>query len=302
MTRRTALSALAAGLGVGGLAASTGCVGSSNASRASPGGDSVSVLAAGSLARVFDERLRPLAGDGVDLDLEFHGSAACARLVREGLRDPDVLVLADPALFEGIAERYTAVATNELVVAHAGDTVGGRAVARAEFPLDPVLERELRWGRTDPDADPLGYRTLFALRLAERARGRPYPEALASSRLFPEAELLAVFEAGALDAAVVYRNMALDHGVSHRVLPASVNLGSPARAEAYARETYELPDGTVVRGSPIRYGAVARRESAAVAAVFDAVVAGAWTGDAFGTPPSYPRVESVGSPGSDTPA
>jgi molybdate/tungstate transport system substrate-binding protein len=288
LTRRAALSGLGASVGTGALAGVAGCTGSA-------AGESVSVLAAGSLARAFDDRLRPLVDTGVDLELEFHGSAACARLVREGLRDPDVLVLADPALFDDIAERYTAVATNEVVVAHANDTTGGQAIAAANCPFDPLLARDLRWGRTDPDADPLGYRTLFALRLAERSRGRSYPAALASSRLFPETELLSVFEAGELDAAVVYRNMAMDHGIAFRSLPPTINLGSPAHAETYARETYELPDETIVRGSPISYGAAARDERPAVTAVFDAVTNGGWTGDAFGTPETYPRVEPVES-------
>ncbi len=250
------------------------------------------MLAAGSLARAVEERLRPAVD--APLDTEFRGSAVCARLVRDGLRDPDVLVLADPVLFGGLAERYTAFATNEVVVAYHPDTAGGRAVRDAECPFDPLLDRDFRWGRTDPDADPLGYRTLFALRLAEQRWGRPYPDALAPGQLFPEAELLAVFETGELDAAVVYRNMAVDHGVPFRSLPPAVNLGSPAHADAYAGESYELPDGTVVRGAPIRYGAVARRSDPAVASVFETVVDAEWAGDALAVPASYPSEERLG--------
>ncbi|MFC7071200.1 substrate-binding domain-containing protein [Halobaculum lipolyticum] len=287
-TRRATLSALAGAVGVAGVA---GVVGT----RGGPGGDaaeSVSLLAAGSLARAVDRRLRPRLD--ADVDAEFHGSAVCARLVGDGLRDPDVLVLADPALFAGLAEQYTAFATNELVVAYDPERPGGRAVRDADRPFDALLDRDLRWGRTDPDADPLGYRTLFSLRLAADLWGRPYQEALAPGQLFPEAELLAVFESGELDAAVVYRNMAIDHGVAFRSLPPAVNLGAPAHAAAYAEESYELPDGTVVRGTPVEYGAVARRSDPAVESVFGTLVGGDWTGDAFGVPASYPVETSVG--------
>ncbi|WP_284012140.1 extracellular solute-binding protein [Halobaculum litoreum] len=282
VTRRAVL----AGTGAVGLAGATGCVGRTDR-------ESVSVLAAGSLARAFDERLRPRVD--APLELEFHGSAVCARLVAEGLRDPDVLVLADPALFAGLADRYTAFATNEVVVAYDPARPGGRAVRDSARPFDPFLDRDLPWGRTDPDADPLGYRTVFALRLAASLWGRPYATALDAGRVIPEAELLAVFAAGELDAAVVYRNMALDHGVAYRRLPPTVNLGSPAHAAAYADHRYELPDGTTVVGAPVSYGAVARRDDPAVAAAFRTLVAGEWTGDAFGVPATYPRVEPVAS-------
>lgn len=292
-TRRDVLSTLGGAVSVAGLGSVTGCLGAPAAESST-----VSLLAAGSLARAVEERLRPdIAArnpdTAVDLTTEFRGSAVCARLVKEGLRDPDVLALADPVLFDGIARRYTAFATNELVVAYDPTTPGGRAVRDAERPFDPLLDRSLRWGRTDPDADPLGYRTVFALSLAERRWGRSYPRALAPDQVFPEAELLPVFETGELDAAVVYRNMAVDHDVAFRSLPPAIHLGSPDHADAYARESYELRDGTVVRGAPIRYGAVARRSDPSVAAVFDTLVDTAWAGDAFRVPSSYPREHAV---------
>ncbi|WP_277553769.1 extracellular solute-binding protein [Halobaculum limi] len=292
-TRRDVLSTLGRAASVASVVSVTGCLGSRAGE--SP---TVSVLAAGSLARAVEERLRPEVEThhpdlDVDLTTEFRGSAVCARLVRDGLRDPDVLALADPALFDGITRRYTAFATNELVVAYDPTTPGGRAVRDADRAFDPLLDRSLRWGRTDPDADPLGYRTLFALSLAERRWGRPYPRALAPNQVFPEAELLPVFETGELDAAVVYRNMAVDHDVSFRSLPPAIHLGAPAHADTYAHESYELPDGTVVHGTPIRYGAVTRRSAPSVDAVFDTLVDTGWMGDAFGVPASYPREESV---------
>lgn len=294
-TRRAALATLGGALGVataGCVAGGRGASESGERSRTS-GGDAVSLLAAGSLARALDERLRPAVD--ARLSLETRGSAACAALVRDGLRDPDVLALADPALFAGLARRYTAFATNALVVAYDPDSAGGRAVRDADRAFDPLLDRDLRLGRTDPDADPLGYRTLFALRLAAARWDRPYPDALDPGQLFPETQLLRTFETGALDAAVVYRNMAVDHDVPFRELPPAVDLSSPAHAEAYARETYTLPDGQVVRGAAISYGAALRRPSPAARGVFDALVGAGWTEGALSVPESYPRVEATGS-------
>lgn len=281
-TRRAALAAGAAGTAcLAGLGALAGDDRS--------GGGSVSVLAAGSLQRALDTRFHGRVD--AQVALESHGSAACARMVREGLRDPDVLALADPALFAGLTERYTAFATNALVVAYAPDTAAGRRVRDAKRALDPILDSDTRWGRTDPDADPLGYRTLFALELARERWNRPYPGALAPEQVFPETDLVGVFEAGALDAAVVYRNMAVDHGVPFRALPPAVNLSAPRFADRYREYAYTLPGGRTVRGAPISYGAALRTDRPAARAVFGALTEGEWLGTGFEVPASYPTVE-----------
>ena len=270
--------ALAGGAAVAGTLAA-GCAGRDD--------DSVSVLAAGSLQRALDVRFREEVD--VDLSVETRGSAACARLVAEGLREPDLLVLADPVLFEGLADRYTAFAANSLVVAHAGTPVG-RRVGDAPVPLDPLFADEARLARTDPDADPLGYRTLFALALAAERWEREYPALLSPDQLVPETELLALVETGSVDAAVAYRNMAVDHGVSFRPLPPRVNLAVPRLADHYATQSYELPSGQVVRGKPITYGAALLGERPATGAVFEALVAGDWLGGSFRVPESLPVV------------
>lgn len=279
-TRRGVLAAGLAGLGATSL---SGCL--------SRGSSGVSVLAAGSLHRALDSRLRDDVG--VDVSLESRGSAACARMVHEGLRDPDLLVLADPALFTGLTDVYTSFATNALVVAYDPTTAGGRAVRDVERPYDALLDASVRLGRTDPDADPLGYRTLFSLGIAESLWGRPYTAALDPGQLFPETDLLATFETGSLDAAVVYRNMAVDHGVPFRELPPALDLSTPAEAERYASQTYELPSGQAVRGSPIEYGVTMRGQGSVVESVFETLVAGGWLGDGFEVPSTYPSVTTL---------
>lgn len=284
-TRREALAAGLAGVGALSLA---GCL-------SSPDASGVSVLAAGSLQVALEERFRDRVD--VDLTLEARGSAACARMVREGIRDPDVLALADPKLFAGLAERYTAFATNALVVAYNPESDGG-AIADAARAYDPLLDADLRLGRTDPDTDPLGYRTLFSLGLAEDHWGRPYTDALDRSQILQETALLSAFETGALDAAITYRNMAVDHDVPFRELPPELNLSAPKFAETYASQSYETPDGRTVRGAPISYGATARSEDAAVAEVFDELVAAEWLGTGFTVPQSYPTAADVNPGGS----
>jgi molybdate/tungstate transport system substrate-binding protein len=286
VTRRAALAG-----GVAGLAGLAGCVGTLGG-----GPTPVSLLAAGSLNDALEHGLRPRVD--APLRVEARGSAAVARLVAEGQKDPDVVSLADVALFDGplrpdwVAE----FATNSLVVAYDPDGPGGRRVAEAGADgwYRALLRDDVALGRTDPDLDPLGYRTLFALDLAADHYGTDADLRAAIPRrdqVYPETQLIGQFETGAVDAAVTYRSMAVARGYDHVDLPPEVNLGDPAMADRYATTAYELPTGRVVRGAPVRYGSTVRRRSPTVDRVFRAHVTGDYLTDfGFGVPTDYPRL------------
>lgn len=218
-------------------AGGTTAVGLGAASLVLDGGGAPTALVAGSLQSV--------ASRVPGANVEAHGSVACRRYVLDGLRDPDALALADSVLFEAIHDRPWLFATNALVVAANPD---------ADLPDDwqAVLAGDYDVGMTDPDQDPLGYRTVLALRLSEFDAD----EVLASVSAFPETSLLRTLEAGGLDAAFCYRNMAVDHDLPSYDLPAAVDFSDPSRADHYATVSYDLGDRTV-QGAPIRYGAAA---------------------------------------------
>ncbi|ELZ23623.1 sulfate/thiosulfate/molybdate ABC transporter substrate-binding protein [Halosimplex carlsbadense 2-9-1] len=302
-TRRGFLTALG-GAGATTVAAGvSGCVGSMGSAAGTDGSDSsgsdgdsgggrpISVLAAGSLQLAFSEGFRAAVDRPVQV--EAHGSVTVARLVAEGRRDPDVVALADTALFDRVlpAEWHAEFATNALVVAHT-DSDAGRRVAEADRWFDPVADGAASLGRTDPDLDPLGYRTLFALDLASEYYDRPgLGDALVDPRqVYPETSLLSRFETGDLDAAVVYRSMAEDRGYDYVDLPAEIDLSDPDHAEAYGAVSYDLPDGETVRGAPITYGAVAREDGDRVAETFETLVGGEYLGDhGFVVPEGFPE-------------
>ncbi|WP_240148935.1 substrate-binding domain-containing protein [Halorubellus sp. JP-L1] len=294
-TRRSRRGFLAATAGTLASTAVAGCIGG--------GREPVEVLAAGSLQAAVDDGLRDALDDPIAL--EARGSAAAARLVADGQRDPDVLALADPSLFDRLLDSPwdATFATNALCVATA-DTPGGRAVSNAADRedadwYDPVLDGTAALGRTDPDLDPLGYRTLFALELAADADDHPglSEGVLSPDQLYPETALLSQFETGALDAAVVYESMAADRGYEFVDLPPAVDLSDPDRADAYATATYRLPDGVVVAGDVVEYAAALRSpDDAAAERVFDALVDSATlSAHGFAVPESYPRYRSSAS-------
>lgn len=253
----------------------------------------VSMLVAGSLADAVEDGLR----EAVDppIRAEAHGSARVARLVDAGGKDPDIVSLADTDLFGRVlpVPWYASFATTSLVVAYTTETEGGRRVREAgpERWYDALRSPDVRLGRTDPDLDPLGYRTLFLFSLAAEHYGESglAADVLASEQVYPETQLLSQFETGGVDAAVVYRSVAEARGLEYVSLPTAVDLSDPGRADHYATVSYELPDGTVVEGGPIEYGTTMRRSTPTVRAVFEAHLTGEYlTEFGFETPDPYP--------------
>ncbi|MEF8974344.1 MAG: extracellular solute-binding protein [Haloarcula sp.] len=282
MARRTRRAVLAT-LGSG-ITATAGC--------GAFGRERVDVLVAGSLQKAASETLQ--SRTDVDLAVEARGSVQAARLVADGKRDPAIVALADPTLFDRVMDTawHAVVASNEMVLAYNPQTDGGTLVAEAEPWYDPLGGNGVSLGRTDPALDPLGYRTLFVLALAADYYDEPglADTVLSPDQTYPETQLLAQFETGAVHAAFVYRSMAMERDYPFREFPPAIHLGDPAHAEQYRTTSHELPNGTVISGDPIEYGAVRRDDHEATRTAFEAVLSGDWlVPHGFTVRQAYPR-------------
>jgi molybdate/tungstate transport system substrate-binding protein len=245
----------------------------------------VDVLYAGSLTAIMERSLgpdfeewsgRPFRGEG-------RGSTSGARLVADGVREPDVYVTADEATlsllerhWDGWAVRF---ARGELTVAYSADSRFRAALdsaARGQVAwYDVLLRTGFRFGRTDPELDPKGYRTLWMFELA----GRHYADRSLPGRLvqaspdrravFPEAHLAARLEGGQLDAGAFYVAEARSHGLRFIPLPPQINLGSGTEAELYGNLAYRTRSGETVRGGPITYSATVPRNAGDRAAAIE---------------------------------
>lgn len=252
------------------------------------------MLAAGSLAHTIENGLRPAVD--ATLEAEYRGSAEIARLVAADGPAPDIVSLADTALFDSPMDAawYGEFATNAMVVTYDANTAAGKRLAEAgpERWYEPVLAGEVTLGRTDPDVDPLGYRTLFVLELLDKRVDAEVDLRAAvadEADIYPETQLMSQFETGSVDAAVTYRNMAVERGYDYLDLPAAVDLGDPANADTYATTSYELPDGTVVEGGVISYGTTGDPGHPAVESVLRNHLSGTGlTEFGFGVPDRYP--------------
>ncbi|MBS1148997.1 MAG: ABC-type molybdate transport system, periplasmic component [Myxococcaceae bacterium] len=229
----------------------------------------VVIFHATSLSRAFGElkeryeRQHP----GVRVRLEPSGSQLAARKVSElGLR-ADLVVVADAAINDQLLVpawapwnlRFT---SNALVLAHLEHSRFTEEVT-AENWAEVVLRPQVRLARVDPDLAPLGYHTLLAWQLAERALGKPALaralQARADRIVFDEAELLGLLEARAVDYAFLYRSTAEDHRLKVTRLPDAYNLSAAALAGAYAEAEVEVrmklaTERQRLKGAPIVYG------------------------------------------------
>jgi molybdate/tungstate transport system substrate-binding protein len=233
----------------------------------------VRVLYAGSLVSLVEDGLAPrfTSETGVRLDGRPGGSVALAHLVLDRLQTPDVFISADPDVNRLLmgpgpgprASWFFLLARTALVIAYAPRSSFAPALRRAASGGPPwyrvLASPGFRLGRTDPELDPKGYRTLFLFRLAEGYYRTPglegeilgTPENV--SQVFPEEELVGRLESGQLDAGVFYLIEAREHHLPYIVLPDAVNLGNPAMAPIYAQATYAGSGGPIRRGSPILY-------------------------------------------------
>jgi molybdate/tungstate transport system substrate-binding protein len=231
---------------------------------------SLTLCNAGSLAAPLGAALAAFAGahPAVTPQQESAGSLDIVRRVTELGRPCDVLAVADfeimPALVvPAHAAWYVVFARNRLVIAHRPDSRHAPELADHHW-YDVLTRDDVAVGRSDPDADPAGYRALLAWRLAERHYAVPG----LAARLLAHAparyvrpksvELTALLQAGELDYVWAYASVAAEAHLAAIRLPPEIDLGDFARATDYAAVSVEVAGnqpGTrrTVYGLPILY-------------------------------------------------
>ncbi|MGQ0640144.1 MAG: extracellular solute-binding protein [Gemmatimonadaceae bacterium] len=231
--------------------------------------DRLVVFAAGSLARPLRAALDSFAAQTrTRVDLETAGSLETARKLTELGKIPDVIALADEEVFPQLlmphfTTWYTRFARNRMVIAY---TERSRyADSLSEGTWRAVLTRpDVAVGRSDPDLDPAGYRTLLTFQLAERH----YSDAGLAQRLLANAprrnmraksaELVALLQAGEQDYAWEYESVAQAAGLRYLTLPSAIDLSSDADSTFYAAASVRVlgaarGDTITMIARPIRY-------------------------------------------------
>jgi len=199
---------------------------------------------------------------------EAAGSRACARKIADLGRPCDVFGSADYTVINTLlipehAAWCIQFASNEMVVAYTESSRGADRVGPDTWRRI-LLEPDVAFGRSDPNADPCGYRAVLTVKLAEKHYKEPgLAEALlGKDRRYirpKETDLLALLEAGAIDYVFIYRSVSEQHKLRYVTLPDEVNLRARRLAKWYGTATVEIsgkkPGEVVVKqGEPMVYG------------------------------------------------
>jgi molybdate/tungstate transport system substrate-binding protein len=229
----------------------------------------LAVSSATTLAQPFRVALDSFAGhNGLRIEHESGGSLELARRLTELDQQPDLLALADVEVFPALlvpahADWYLTFARNRMVLAYT-ERSRGAAGLDARTWRRVLLSPGVEVARSDPDRDPMGYRTLLVFQLAERH----YGDGGLASRLTSAAplrhvrarssELVALLQAGEVDYAWTYESVARAGGLRYLALPPAVDLSSAADSATYAEVRVRVPGATrrdtvELRGAPIRY-------------------------------------------------
>ncbi|HIJ64720.1 MAG TPA: extracellular solute-binding protein [Candidatus Hydrogenedentes bacterium] len=228
------------------------------------------VFHAGSLSVPFAEIAEAFADEhpGVKVLREAAGSRACARKIVDLERPCDVFASADYSVIDELlipdhADWNIKFASNEMAVAYTERSHRAEDFAAHNWH-EILLEPDVAYGRSNPDADPCGYRTVLTLKLAERHHGVQglAEHVLAKDTRFirpKETDLLALLETGAVDYIFIYRSVAQQHRLKYLLLPDEVNLKKSDLADHYGTVTVQVSGkepGTFITktGAPMVYG------------------------------------------------
>ena len=257
------------------------------------GSGTVLVLYAGSLVSLMENAIRPAfnAATGYEFQGEGKGSVALANEIKDKLRQPDAFISADPTVNDSLAgtkngdlaDWYVVWGRTTIVIAYNPKSKFAPQLDQARagtIPWYTVLETPgLKLGRTDPQTDPKGYRTIWMLDLAEKFyKQSGLRQAILgandnTAQIFPEEELVARMQSGQLDAGIFYLSevAGLKPPLPSITLPDAINEGDPAMAQFYSQEIYTNSKGQSFTGSPILYTAtvpsVSRNPSGGIAFV-----------------------------------
>jgi molybdate/tungstate transport system substrate-binding protein len=223
---------------------------------------------AGSLARPMRAALDSFARrEGVTVLQESAGSLETARKLTELGTVPDIIALADEDVFPQLlmpshVSWYTRFAHNRMVLAYTPTSRGADSITSDNW-WQVLLRAGVETGRSDPQLDPNGYRTLLVLQLAERHYAQPglagrLLQAMPARNVRPkEADLVGLLQAGEFDYIWSYESMARSLGLKFVLLPEAIDLSAPADSANYATARVRVrgkgADSVEFQGRPIVY-------------------------------------------------
>jgi len=224
----------------------------------------------------------------IDVRREVSGSVKAVRKIIDLHKSCDVIAVADytliPKMMFPIYTDYVKLfARNELVLCYTPKSKYSQEINSQNWYK--ILSRpDVKWGFSNPNDDPCGYRTVIAIGLASLYYHKPdlmkkllspyinlswqnskneiifsSPSNLKTTghKIFirhKSVELLGLIESGAIDYAFEYKSVALQHKLLFITLPPEINLSELKHASFYNQVKIKLANGKTISGKPIVYG------------------------------------------------
>jgi molybdate/tungstate transport system substrate-binding protein len=228
------------------------------------------IFHAGSLSVPFKEISTAFKKEnpGVNILLEAAGSRTCARKITDMKKDCDIMASADYTVIDQLlipdyASWNIKFASNEMTLVFTEKSKYSDRI-NSENWFEVLLKEDVAYGRSDPDSDPCGYRTVLTMKLAEEYYKKTgiADELMEKDKRYirpKETDLLGLLESGNLDYIFLYRSVAKQHGLKFLLLADEVNLKNPTFTSLYNSVNVEIsgkkPGEKIIKqGEPMVYG------------------------------------------------
>jgi molybdate/tungstate transport system substrate-binding protein len=225
----------------------------------------------------------------VDILREPSGSVEAIRKLIDLGMEADIIAVADYSLipemmFPNYADWYIMFAKNRLVIAY-GDKSRYKDEINDKNWFKILRKDDVKFGFSNPNNDPCGYRALMAIQLSELyyndsrifddliekntnikakfVNGVYTIEIPNSAELNPsrkilirnfEMELISALESGDIDYYFIYESVAKQNNQRFLELPLEIDFSSIEHASFYKKVQLHQSNGKIVMGNPIVYG------------------------------------------------
>jgi len=233
------------------------------------GKNSLTLFHAGSLSIPFKEIIKEYNKDNPEVKIfaESSGSLDAARKITDLGKECDILAVADFQVIDKLvipefADWNYVFASNSMVIAYTRNSRYSTSFSSDNW-YEIIAKEDVYIGRSDPNADPCGYRSVFVFKLAENFYKTDGIEKILLEKtntvIRPkEVDLLALLETGNIDYLMIYKSVAIQHNYDYIELPEEVNLSNPEFEDLYNSVSLEVtgsePGKTaLITGSSILY-------------------------------------------------
>ncbi len=224
---------------------------SAGCNHTTPNQEALIIFNAGSLSVPFKEISEAFEKKypGTSVLLEAAGSRECARKITELNKPCDIIASSDYSVISDLllpeyADWYVSFAGNEMCIVYTDNSRKEKEINDNNW-YDILQDNSVIYGRSDPNLDPCGYRTIMVYELAEKYYHQPglMNKLLQKDEKYirpKEVDLLSLLESNSIDYAFIYKSVAVQHGLKYIPLPDSINLGNPTYADFYTTAEVEV--------------------------------------------------------------